>query len=128
MSVRKMEKVPSSGFKYLARDESSSIEDSLLLLKQHCGLLCKEPHTCLNEELPHLIESHLPLTSYQIEEQTYTFTLRLAFSFNDQEIASDYTNLPLAEHRSISQIAGIMEIELLSELTLTAWSCMRQAL
>lgn len=114
-----MEKVPSSGFKYLARDESSSIEDSLLR---------KEPHTCLNEELPRLIESHLPLTSYQIEEQTYTFTLRLAFSFNDKEIASDYTNLPLAEHRSISQMIRIMKIELLSELTLAAWSCMRQAL
>jgi len=38
-SARKMKKVPSSGSKYLARDESSSIEDSLLLLEQHCGLL-----------------------------------------------------------------------------------------
>ena len=61
----------------------------------------------INESLPRLIEDHMPLTSYQLEEQdTHTFTLKLTFSYDGKEVAVDYPDLPQPNAEGLFCVEG----------------------
>lgn len=61
----------------------------------------------INESLPRLIKEHLPLANYEVVEQDeYTFALKLTFSFSGAEITVDYPDLPQPTAAGIFRVEG----------------------
>ena len=61
----------------------------------------------IDEYLPDLIEKQMPLSAYRVETQdTYTFSLKLAFDFAEGESQVEYRDLPQPDANGIFRIGG----------------------